>query len=305
MITRRCCPCAGRAREGPAALLGSWRALILVAPAPALAAGGHVDPVVPVLGPWRSSSRGQARRRPRGPPRAARRARRARRRRAPRQPGLGLSRFEVIKTDTPIDILAGLGVLILLFEVGLESTVGRDAEGRVALAARRHASAWSRPSRSAGASAPGSCPEHSVYVHAFLGATLTATSVGITARVLKDLGRSQTTEARIILGAAVIDDVLGLVILAVVGGDHRRRRQRARPLVLRRRSCIVLGKAVAVPRRLAGARRRPLAAALSLWRRGSRARGVLLATALAFCFVLSWLVQPSASRPSSAPSPPA
>ena len=60
-------------------------------------------------------------------------------------------------------------------------------------------------------------PDRSVYVHLFLGATLTATSVGITARVLRDLGRSQSAEARIILGAAVIDDVLGLVILAVVG----------------------------------------------------------------------------------------
>src|SRR5256885_13694792 len=58
-------------------------------------------------------------------------------------------------------------------------------------------------------------PEHSVYVHAFLGAALTATSVGITARVLKDLGHAQSPEARIILGAAGIDDVLGLVVLAV------------------------------------------------------------------------------------------
>ena len=47
-------------------------------------------------------------------------------------------------------------------------------------------------------------PERSVYVHVFLGATLTATSVGITARVLKDLDRSQSAEARVILGAAVI-----------------------------------------------------------------------------------------------------
>jgi Kef-type K+ transport system membrane component KefB len=61
-------------------------------------------------------------------------------------------------------------------------------------------------------------PDRSIYVHAFLGAMLTATSVGITARVLHDLGRSQSPEARVILGAAVIDDVLGLVILAVVGG---------------------------------------------------------------------------------------
>jgi Kef-type K+ transport system membrane component KefB len=50
------------------------------------------------------------------------------------------------------------------------------------------------------------------------GAALTATSVGITARVLSDLGRLQEPESQIVLGAAVIDDVLGLVILAVVAG---------------------------------------------------------------------------------------
>jgi len=49
------------------------------------------------------------------------------------------------------------------------------------------------------------------------GAALTATSIGITARVLADLGRLHDTEGQIILGAAVIDDVIGLVILAVVG----------------------------------------------------------------------------------------
>ena len=50
------------------------------------------------------------------------------------------------------------------------------------------------------------------------GATLTATSVGITARVLSDLERLQTKEARIVLTAAIIDDVLGLIILGVVSG---------------------------------------------------------------------------------------
>jgi Kef-type K+ transport system membrane component KefB len=52
----------------------------------------------------------------------------------------------------------------------------------------------------------------------FVGATLTATSVGITARVLSDLGQMHTEEAKIIIGAAIIDDVLGLVILTVVSG---------------------------------------------------------------------------------------
>ena len=55
-------------------------------------------------------------------------------------------------------------------------------------------------------------------LHAFLGAMLAATSVGITARVLKDAGALRKPFARIILGAAVIDDVLGLLVLAVVSG---------------------------------------------------------------------------------------
>mgnify|MGYP002261301582 CR=1 FL=1 len=55
-------------------------------------------------------------------------------------------------------------------------------------------------------------------VHVFIGATLSATSVGITARVLQDLRQIQTREARIVLGAAVIDDVLGLIVLATCIG---------------------------------------------------------------------------------------
>lgn len=52
----------------------------------------------------------------------------------------------------------------------------------------------------------------------FVAAALVATSVGITARVIKDMGKMETTEARVILAAAVIDDVLGLIILAIVSG---------------------------------------------------------------------------------------
>jgi Kef-type K+ transport system membrane component KefB len=61
-------------------------------------------------------------------------------------------------------------------------------------------------------------PDESWMLHAFLGAMLSATSVGITARVLKDAGTVRAPFARIILGAAVIDDVLALLLLAVVSG---------------------------------------------------------------------------------------
>lgn len=129
----------------------------------------------------------------------------------------GLGWFSVIETNATVEILANLGVIILLFEVGLESTV-RDMV-KVGLPSllvallgvvTPFALGWG-----VGALL---LPDRGIYVHAFLGATLTATSVGITARVLQDLGRSQSPEARVILGAAVIDDVLGLLILAVVTG---------------------------------------------------------------------------------------
>ncbi|RME32006.1 MAG: cation:proton antiporter, partial [Candidatus Zixiibacteriota bacterium] len=130
---------------------------------------------------------------------------------------LGFNGFEGFKNDVPLEMLAEIGVIILLFEVGLESTI-KDMM-KVGLTSFLVAVF--------GVIAPFLLgwwvsiffmPEESIYVHAFIGATLTATSVGITARVLKDLGRSTTIEARIILGAAVIDDILGLVILAVVTG---------------------------------------------------------------------------------------
>lgn len=111
------------------------------------------------------------------------------------------------------EILAELGVVILLFMVGLETKlsdilrVGRRA-GIVAIAGvvlpfvlgYAFIAALGKPTIEA----------------IFIGTALVATSVGITARVLADLGHIRAVEARIILGAAVIDDILGMVILAVV-----------------------------------------------------------------------------------------
>ncbi len=132
-------------------------------------------------------------------------------------PLVGVEVFRFIPDDAGVDLLARIGVLILLFEVGVESTVRQMLSvGARALivallgVATPFALGWAVGAMFLPMSGP--------YVHAFIGATLSATSVGITARVLKDLGRSKTPEARIILGAAVIDDVLGLVILAVVSG---------------------------------------------------------------------------------------
>lgn len=114
-----------------------------------------------------------------------------------------------------IHLLAELGVIILLFAIGLETDLRKlisvgGASSVVAVV---------------GVVLPFACGyaacralglENTVSI--FAGATLTATSVGITARVLSDLGRLQDPESQIVLGAAVIDDIIGLIILTVVTG---------------------------------------------------------------------------------------
>ncbi|MGH7681081.1 MAG: cation:proton antiporter [Candidatus Eiseniibacteriota bacterium] len=130
---------------------------------------------------------------------------------------VGLHGLDWLREDRALSMLAELGVILLLFEVGLESSV--DQMRRVGASAFLVAVVGVvTPFALGWLVGEWLLPGHSPYVHAFLGAVLTATSVGITARVLRDLNASQTTEARIILGAAVIDDVMGLVILAAVSG---------------------------------------------------------------------------------------
>jgi Kef-type K+ transport system membrane component KefB len=128
---------------------------------------------------------------------------------------VGIPTFEGAAQLVPVEFLAELGVVLLLFEVGLESTLTEmkavaPTSGLVAIIGvvvpmllGYGASLWLLPD------APFS-------LHLFIGATLCATSVGITARVLKDLNAMGRPETRVILGAAVIDDVLGLIVLAVV-----------------------------------------------------------------------------------------
>ncbi|MDB5213883.1 MAG: Na(+)/H(+) antiporter [Myxococcaceae bacterium] len=114
-----------------------------------------------------------------------------------------------------IAFAAELGVMLLLFQVGLESSVREMAK----VASRAGAVAVLGvifPSILGIGASRLLLPEAPMPVHLFIGATMCATSVGITASVLKDAGALGTEEAKIILGAAVIDDVLGLIVLAVV-----------------------------------------------------------------------------------------
>jgi Kef-type K+ transport system membrane component KefB len=199
---------------------------------------------------------------------------------------LGYHGLESLRTNPTLGLLASLGVILLLFEVGLESSVAQMT--RVGLSSLYVAvlgvvtpfalgwwlGAWLLPG-------------HSPYVPAFLGAVLTATSVGVTARVLRDLGKMDSLEGRIILGAAVIDDVLGLLVLAVITGIIAAAAGGSAGIAPGALA-LIAGKAVAF---LVGAI--VLGQFLAPWllRLAARVRvpGVLLTSGLLFCFLLSYL----------------
>lgn len=129
---------------------------------------------------------------------------------------LGPSLLGIVDPNVPIlHLLAEVGVVILLFEIGLETDLRRLIQ----------VGAASTAVAVTGVVVPFALGFLVAEVFGLetipalvLGAALTATSVGITARVLSDLGRLDDPECQIVLGAAVIDDVIGLIILAVVSG---------------------------------------------------------------------------------------
>ncbi|MGH7420527.1 MAG: cation:proton antiporter [Candidatus Rokuibacteriota bacterium] len=121
----------------------------------------------------------------------------------------------LVRETELLHALAELGVLILLFEVGLESDL--DELLKAGLQATLVAAVGVVLPFAAGYALMTGLG-HPPLVAVFVGATLTATSVGITARVLADMGRLHDPAANVVLGAAVVDDILGLIILAVVTG---------------------------------------------------------------------------------------
>lgn len=130
----------------------------------------------------------------------------------------GFHALDGFKDNNLVLFVSELAVIVLLFQAGLESnlhemkSVGKNAffVACVGVVAPFVLGTY--------VISPWLFPDASSNFALFLGATLTATSVGITARVFKDLKISQTKSAKIVLGAAVFDDIMGLIILAVVSG---------------------------------------------------------------------------------------
>ena len=183
--------------------------------------------------------------------------------------------------DEILHVLAELGAVLLLFEIGLESDITE-------LFRVGWRSLWVAV---IGVVTPAVLGfgvsvllRQPTMTAAFIGATLTATSVGITARVMKDLNILRWGESQIVLGAAVADDVIGLLILAVfsglVQGETLSVWQIGKVLVL----ALVF---------LAGALTVGLKASHVLLKVAEqmRARAALVTAALVFCFLLAALAQ--------------
>lgn len=179
------------------------------------------------------------------------------------------------------DLLSRLGVIVLLFLVGLETTVHEMRRvGRVALQVAI-----------IGMVAPFllglgvvklMLPEVPTQGAIFVGAILTATSVGITARVFRDLGHNRGAAASVVLGAAVIDDVLGLIVLAVVSGLV------ATGTVGILSTMTITLKAVGFLGAVIGLGLW-LAPRMLSWLAHARLENVRMLFALSFAFLLSWL----------------
>ena len=127
---------------------------------------------------------------------------------------LGPSLLGWIEPVEAIKLMAEIGIILLLFEVGLETDVKRLI--RTGLKSVVVAGAGFVAPLVFGFALSYWVFELSLLVSLFVGGTLTATSIGITIRVLADLHRQQSPEGQIVLGAAVLDDVLGVVLLALL-----------------------------------------------------------------------------------------
>jgi Kef-type K+ transport system membrane component KefB len=123
----------------------------------------------------------------------------------------------VMQVAQTVDVFSRYGVIFLLFMVGLETNL--DEMRQVGAPSIRVAIIGVVVPIVLGFEAAELLrPDMTLDSKLFVAATLGATSVGITANILKEMGRSGSRESHIILGAAICDDILGLIILAVVSG---------------------------------------------------------------------------------------
>ncbi|MBM3207356.1 MAG: cation:proton antiporter [Chlamydiae bacterium] len=127
---------------------------------------------------------------------------------------LGPSVLAWIGISDPINLLAQIGIILLLFEVGLESDINKlGSAGKKATVVAIGGVILPFAS---GYLISYYLFDLSFLSSLFIGSTLTATSIGITLRVLKDLKQHNSHEGQIVIGAAVLDDIIGIIILSIL-----------------------------------------------------------------------------------------
>ncbi len=127
---------------------------------------------------------------------------------------IGPSVLGWVETSIPIHLLAQIGIILLLFEVGIETDIGRLAGA--GLKATSVAVIGVALPFAGGFLVSYYAFSFSLLASLFIGSTLTATSIGITLRILRDLKQHATHEAQVIIGAAVLDDIIGIVLLTML-----------------------------------------------------------------------------------------
>ena len=179
-----------------------------------------------------------------------------------------------------ISVLAELGVIILLFEIGLES----DLQELIKVGPQAAVVAV------VGVVVPFAAGTGGLVIFfgldtipaIFAGAALTATSIGITAKVLAELGQLTTSEGQIIIGAAVLDDVLGIIVLAVVASLAKTGEVQIIPTIW----LIISAGAFLVGSIIVGRLLSPVFVSLV---DGMKTRGQLLTVSIVFAFSLSYI----------------
>ncbi|MGH7670988.1 MAG: cation:proton antiporter [Gemmatimonadaceae bacterium] len=199
---------------------------------------------------------------------------------------LGGSVLGIVDASSPvIAAMSEIGVILLLFEIGLET----DVRNLVKVGGVATTVAVAGVAMPFGAGIIGAELLGLGWVPSLIcGAALCATSVGISARVLSELGILDTAEGRVVLGAAVIDDIIGLVILAVVAGIVEGGAVSA-PRIAQITGVAVLFVVLAV---VVGARVAPPVFRVA---EKIRASGALGLVGIAFAFLLAWLAHVAGS----------
>ncbi len=193
---------------------------------------------------------------------------------------VGPSVLGLVEPGEVLEVFAELGVVFLLFWVGLETRIS-EMRAVGAIAARVGVAGVVLPF--VAGYATGEVLGEPTETKMFLGAALVATSVGITSAVLIELGALGTRAARTMLGAAVIDDVIGLIILAVVSAIVTTGHVSAGSVtVITAKALLFLGGALVVGQYAAPAVSRGFS-------RINTGVGMKFTLALVFCFVLAYL----------------